>query len=75
MRILLLGDETGLGGLLLLRRSVPHDRLVESDIIDRVVEKLGIGEHVQVGFEVVGIVGGEGVIRLGADDIEVSNVS
>jgi len=74
MRILLLGDETGPGALLLLGRRVIQDRLIESDIIDRIVEKLGVGEQVQVGLEIVGIVSGEGVIRLRADDVEFSNV-
>lgn len=74
MRILLLGDETGPGALLLLGRSVIQDRLIESDLIDRIVEKLGVGEQVQVGLEIVGIASGEGVIRLGADDVEFSNV-
>jgi len=74
MRIVLLGDETGPGALLLLGRSVIQDRLIESDIIDRIVEKLGVGEQVQVRLEIVGIVSGEGVIRLRADDVEFSNV-
>jgi len=74
MRIVLLGDETGPGALLLLGRSVVQDRLIESDIIDRIVEKLGVGEQVQVRLEIVGIVSGEGVIRLRADDVEFSNV-